>query len=71
MPGNPRILAASPAYLMAHGHLDQSEEQAQHNYLMFAYSGLLQNTGPLRKGRREKSVTVGGTLYSFNVCRSL
>ena len=61
---NRRVLAASPAYLKAHGQPAQPEDLAQHNCLVFAYPGLLQNTWPLRKGRREKPVTVGGTLCS-------
>ncbi|WP_186039821.1 LysR family transcriptional regulator [Burkholderia gladioli] len=62
--GNRRILAASPDYLKAHGQPAQPEELAQHNCLVFAYPGLLQNTWPLRKGRREKPVAVGGSLCS-------
>ncbi|MGG2538502.1 LysR substrate-binding domain-containing protein [Pseudomonas aeruginosa] len=62
--GNRRILAASPDYLKAHGQPAQPEELAQHNCLVFAYPGLLQSTWPLRKGRREKPVAVGGTLCS-------
>lgn len=64
--GNRRVLAASPAYLKAHGHPETPEDLAQHNCLVFAYPGLLQNTWPLRKGRREKPVTVSGTLCSDN-----
>lgn len=62
--GNRRVLAASPAYLKAQGTPATPEDLAQHNCLVFAYLGLLQNTWPLRKSRREKSVTVGGTLCS-------
>ena len=61
---NRRILAASPTYLKAHGHPEQPEELAQHSCLVFAYPGLLQNTWPLRQGRREQTVTVSGTLCS-------
>jgi DNA-binding transcriptional LysR family regulator len=61
---NRRILAASPAYLKAHGRPAQPEELERHNCLVFAYPGLLQNTWPLRKGRRKKTVAVGGTLCS-------
>ncbi|SAI72793.1 LysR family transcriptional regulator [Bordetella ansorpii] len=61
---NRRILAASPAYLKAHGQPAQPEELERHNCLVFAYPGLLQNTWPLRKGRREKPVAVSGTLCS-------
>ncbi|WP_448097481.1 LysR substrate-binding domain-containing protein [Luteibacter yeojuensis] len=61
---NRRILAASPAYLKAHGHPGQPEELERHNCLVFAYPGLLQSTWPLRKGRREKPVAVSGTLCS-------
>ncbi|WP_262524155.1 LysR family transcriptional regulator [Agrobacterium tumefaciens] len=61
---NRRILAASPAYLKVHGQPAQPEDLAQHNCLVFAYPGLLQSTWPLRKGRREKPVTVSGTLCS-------
>ncbi|HBO5628458.1 LysR family transcriptional regulator [Pseudomonas aeruginosa] len=63
---NRRILAASPAYLKAHGQPAQPEELERHNCLVFAYPGLLQNTWPLRKGRREKPVAVSGTLCSDN-----
>ncbi|MBB3103259.1 LysR family transcriptional regulator [Azomonas macrocytogenes] len=63
---NRRILAASPAYLKAQGSPAQPEDLARHNCLVFAYPGLLQNIWPLRKGRREKPVAVGGTLCSDN-----
>ncbi|AMG43399.1 TPA: LysR substrate-binding domain-containing protein [Pseudomonas aeruginosa] len=62
--GNRRVLAASPAYLKAQGTPATPEDLAQHSCLVFAYPGLLQNTWPLRKSRREKSVTVSGTLCS-------
>ncbi|VFR85243.1 Transcriptional regulator, LysR family [plant metagenome] len=62
--GNRRVLAASPDYLKAQGQPAQPEDLARHNCLVFAYPGLLQNTWPLRKGRREKPVTVSGTLCS-------
>ncbi|CUJ69666.1 LysR family transcriptional regulator [Achromobacter aegrifaciens] len=61
---NRRILAASPAYLKAHGQPALPEELERHNCLVFAYPGLLQSTWPLRKGRREKPVVVSGTLCS-------
>ena len=61
---NRRILAASPAYLKAHGSPAQPEELERHNCLVFAYPGLLQSTWPLRKGRQEKPVAVSGTLCS-------
>lgn len=61
---NRRILAASPAYLKAHGSPAQPEELERHNCLVFAYPGLLQNTWPLRKGHREKPISVSGTLCS-------
>ncbi|WP_454766232.1 LysR substrate-binding domain-containing protein [Cupriavidus campinensis] len=61
---NRRILAASPAYLKAHGQPAQPDELERHNCLVFAYPGLLQSTWPLRKGRREKPVAVSGTLCS-------
>lgn len=61
---NRRILAASPAYLKAHGQPAQPEDLAHHHCLVFAYPGLLQNTWPLRKGRREKPVAVSGMLCS-------
>lgn len=64
---NWRILAASPAYLKAHGSPAQPEELERHNCLVFACPGLLQSTWPLRKGRREKPVAVSGTLCSDNV----
>ena len=63
---NRRILAASPAYLKAHGSPAQPEELERHNCLVFAYPGLLQSTWPLRKGHREKPVAVSGTLCSDN-----
>lgn len=62
--GNRRILAASPAYLEAHGRPENPDDLARHNCLVFAYPGLLQNTWPLRKGRREQSVAVSGRLCS-------
>ncbi|RMX03573.1 LysR family transcriptional regulator [Corticibacter populi] len=62
--GNRRVLAASPVYLKSHGRPETPEDLARHNCLVFAYPGLLQNTWPLRKGRREKPVTVSGTLCS-------
>ncbi|MEC5343139.1 LysR substrate-binding domain-containing protein [Brenneria populi] len=61
---NRRILAASPAYLKAQGNPEQPEDLARHNCLVFAYPGLRQNAWPLRRGRREQSVTVSGTLCS-------
>lgn len=61
---NRRILAASPTYLKVNGQPAQPEDLERHNCLVFAYPGLLQDTWPLRKGRREKSVTVSGTLCS-------
>ncbi len=61
---NRRILAASPAYLKAQGHPEQPEELERHSCLVFAYPGLLQSSWPLRKGRREKTVAVSGTLCS-------
>lgn len=63
---NRRILAASPAYLKAHGSPAQPEELERHNCLVFAYPGLLQSTWPLRKGRLEKPVAVSSTLCSDN-----
>ncbi|WP_100632601.1 LysR family transcriptional regulator [Pseudomonas qingdaonensis] len=62
--GNRRVLAASPAYLKAHGRPEKPDDLARHNCLVFAYPGLLQNTWPLRKGRREQSVAVSGSLCS-------
>ncbi|MDN7874445.1 LysR family transcriptional regulator [Burkholderia aenigmatica] len=61
---NRRVLAASPAYLKAYGRPEKPEDLAQHNCLVFAYPGLLQNTWPLRKGGREHAVAVSGTLCS-------
>lgn len=63
---NRRVLAASPAYLKAYGRPEKPEDLAQHNCLVFAYPGLLQNTWPLRKGGREHAVAVSGTLCSDN-----
>ena len=62
--GNRRILAASSAYLNAHGHPETPDELAQHKCLIFAYPGLLQNIWPPRKGRREQAVAVSGKLSS-------
>lgn len=61
---NRRILVATPAYLKAHGAPLRPEDLAEHDCLVFAYPGLLQNIWPLRKGRREKSVAISGTLCS-------
>ncbi|MFC4298676.1 MAG: LysR substrate-binding domain-containing protein [Castellaniella sp.] len=61
---NRRILVASPAYLKANGHPEKPEALTQHNCLVFAYPGFLQNTWPLRKGRQEKAIAVSGTLCS-------
>lgn len=58
---NRRILAASPDYLKAHGQPAHPQDLAQHNCLVFAYPGLQQSIWPLRKGRMEKAVAVGGT----------
>lgn len=33
---------------------------------MFAYPGLMQNTWPLRKDQREKSMVINGTFCSDN-----
>lgn len=63
---NRRILVAAPAYLAEHGRPQTPEDLATHHCLVFAYPGLRQNTWSLRKGRREKSVVVNGTLYSDN-----
>jgi DNA-binding transcriptional LysR family regulator len=61
---NRRILAASPAYLKSHGQPAQPEELERHNCLVFAYPGLLQGTWPLRRGSRDESIAVSGTLCS-------
>lgn len=63
---NRRILVASPAFIETHGNPARAEELEHHNCLVFAYPGLLQNTWPLRKGRREKTVPIVGTLCSDN-----
>ncbi|TNL08717.1 LysR family transcriptional regulator [Kosakonia cowanii] len=63
---NRRILVASPKFIEAHGNPARPEDLEHHNCLVFAYPGLLQNTWPLRKGRREKSVLIGGKLCSDN-----
>lgn len=63
---NRRILVTSPAFIEAHGNPTRPEDLEHLNCLVFAYPGLLQNTWPLRKGRREKSVLIGGTLCSDN-----
>lgn len=61
---NLRVLVASPAHLEAHGHPAVPDDLARHECLVFAYPGLLQNTWPLRRGRRKKAVAVSGTLRS-------
>lgn len=63
---NRRILVASTAFLEAQGHPQRPEDLEHLSCLMFAYPGLLQNTWPLRKGRREKPVTINGTFCSDN-----
>ncbi|WP_339544224.1 substrate binding domain-containing protein [Pseudomonas sp. RA_35y_Pfl2_P32] len=61
---NRRVLVASASYLQKYGQLEQPAELEQHNCLVFAYPGLLQNTWPLRNGRREVAIAVSGTLCS-------
>jgi DNA-binding transcriptional LysR family regulator len=41
---NRRVLVASASYLQKYGQLEQPAELEQHNCLVFAYPGLLQNT---------------------------
>lgn len=61
-----RVLVAAPSYLATQGVPDQPDDLAQHNCLLFAYPGLLQNAWPLQKGRLRHSIVVGGTLSSDN-----
>lgn len=61
---NRRVLAASPAYLQAHGWPARPEDLARHQCLVFAYPGLLQTAWPLHNGHRETTITIGGQLYS-------
>ncbi|WP_262254930.1 LysR family transcriptional regulator [Serratia proteamaculans] len=63
---NRRILVASPAFIESHGNPARPEELVCYNCLVFGYPGLLQNTWPLRKGQRDKSVAIGGSLSSDN-----
>lgn len=61
---NHRVLVASPGYLAEHGTPVQPDELIQHQCLIFAYPGLLQNTWLLKKGRREKAIALQGGLSS-------
>lgn len=61
-----RVLVAAPSYLATQGVPDQPDDLVQHNCLLFAYPGLLQNAWPLQKGRLRHSIVVGGTLSSDN-----
>ena len=61
---NRRILVATPGYLVEYGAPVNPDDLARHHCLVFAYPGLLQNTWPLRKGRREKTITIEGCLSS-------
>ncbi len=61
---NRRVLVASPAYLETHRAPVQPEDLVDHNCLVFAYPGLLQNIWPLRKGHHEKPIAIGGALSS-------
>lgn len=63
---NRRILVAAPEYLARHGIPSRPEDLAAHHCLVFTYPGLLQNTWPLCRSRREKAVAVQGSLCSDN-----
>lgn len=61
---NRRFLVAAPEYIAQRGAPSKPEDLAAHHCLVFAYPGLLQNTWPLRSGRREKAIAIQGTLCS-------
>ncbi|MGB8667669.1 MAG: LysR family transcriptional regulator [Serratia inhibens] len=63
---NRRILVASPAYMKAHGSPQNPEALKNHNCLVFAYPGLLQNTWRIQKNSLEEAIVIDGTLSSDN-----
>ncbi|RJF56155.1 LysR family transcriptional regulator [Serratia inhibens] len=63
---NRRILVASPAYIKAHGSPQSPEALKNHNCLVFAYPGLLQNTWRIQKNGLEEAIVIDGTLNSDN-----
>ncbi|WP_454878420.1 LysR substrate-binding domain-containing protein [Serratia inhibens] len=63
---NRRILVASPAYIKAHGSPQSPEALKNHNCLVFAYPGLLQNTWRIQKNGLEEAIVIDGTLSSDN-----
>lgn len=63
---NRRILVASPAYIKAHGSPQSPEALKNHNCLVFAYPGLLQNTWRIQKNSLEEAIAIDGTLSSDN-----
>ncbi|WJV25534.1 MULTISPECIES: LysR family transcriptional regulator [Pseudomonas] len=63
---NRRILVAAPAFIEAHEPIQRLKDLERLSCLVFAYPGLVQNTWPLRKGRRENSVAINGTFCSDN-----
>ncbi|KYQ97247.1 LysR family transcriptional regulator [Serratia plymuthica] len=63
---NRRILVASPAYIKAHGSPQSPEVLKNHNCLVFAYPGLLQNTWRIQKNGLEQAILIDGTLSSDN-----
>ncbi|WP_199636272.1 LysR family transcriptional regulator [Serratia sp. PAMC26656] len=63
---NRRILVASPAYIKAHGSPQSPEALKNHNCLVFAYPGLLQNTWRIQKNSLEEAIVIDGTLSSDN-----
>lgn len=63
---NRRILVASPAYIKAHGSPQNPEALKNHNCLVFAYPGLLQNTWRIQKNGLEEAIVIDGTLSSDN-----
>lgn len=63
---NRRILVASPAYIKAHGSPQTPEALKNHNCLVFAYPGLLQNTWRIQKNSLEEAIVIDGTLSSDN-----
>lgn len=61
---NRRVLVAAPDYLARHGTPSRPEQLAGHQCLVFAYPGLLQDSWPLRRGRREQAIAIHGALSS-------
>lgn len=63
---NRRIIVASPNYIKAYGSPTHIEQLSQHNCLVFAYPGLLQNNWTFRNDKYEQTVMVSGPLCSDN-----